>query len=117
MRTLTTARSAMRSSFSPTSTSIDRRHALCCGAAAVGGLFTSLLDAANATAPRPPLEGGARELVDRALASLDGEKAVTNAHLRRIAAPALRHRLRRNPLDDAGSTVRIDRAVAELFGE
>ena len=53
----------------------------------------------------------------RALASLDGEKAVTNAHLRRIAAPALRHRLRRNPLDDAGSTVRIDRAVAELFGE
>ena len=53
----------------------------------------------------------------RAVASLDGEKAVTDAHLRRIAAPALRHRLRRNPLDDAGSTVRIDRAVAELFGE
>jgi hypothetical protein len=23
--------------------------------------------------------------------------------------------LRRNPLDDAGSTVRVDRAVAELF--
>jgi magnesium chelatase subunit I len=53
----------------------------------------------------------------RAVASLDGDKAVTDAHLRRIAAPALRHRLRRNPLDDAGSTVRIDRAVAELFGE
>jgi magnesium chelatase subunit I len=28
----------------------------------------------------------------------------------------LRHRLRRNPLDDAGSGVRVDRAVAELFG-
>ena len=52
----------------------------------------------------------------RALASLEGEKTVTDAHLRQIAAPALRHRLRRNPLDDAGSTVRIERAVAELFG-
>ena len=49
----------------------------------------------------------------RALAALDGAREVTTAHLRRIAAPALRHRLRRNPLDDAGSTVRVDRAVAE----
>jgi magnesium chelatase subunit I len=29
---------------------------------------------------------------------------------------ALRHRLRRNPLDEAGSTVRIERAMTELFG-
>jgi len=29
---------------------------------------------------------------------------------------ALRHRLRRNPLDDAGSTARVERAVTELFG-
>ena len=52
----------------------------------------------------------------RALAALQGDKAVLDAHLRRVAPPALRHRLRRNPLDDAGSTVRVDRAVAELFG-
>jgi magnesium chelatase subunit I len=52
----------------------------------------------------------------RALAALDGDKTVGDAHLKRVAAPALRHRLRRNPLDDAGSTVRVDRAVAELFG-
>ncbi len=52
----------------------------------------------------------------RALASLDGAKAVTDQHLKRIAPPALRHRLRRNPLDDSGSTVRVDRAIAELFG-
>jgi magnesium chelatase subunit I len=51
----------------------------------------------------------------RALAALDGDKMVTDAHLRKIAAPALRHRLRRNPLDDAGSTVRVDRAIAEVF--
>jgi magnesium chelatase subunit I len=29
---------------------------------------------------------------------------------------ALRHRLRRDVLDETGSTVRIERAVAELFG-
>ena len=49
----------------------------------------------------------------RALAALDSARKVTTDHLRRIAAPALRHRLRRNPLDDSGSTVRVDRAVAE----
>ncbi len=52
----------------------------------------------------------------RALAALDGDDAVGDAHLRRIASPALRHRLRRDPLDDSGSGVRVDRAVAELFG-
>ena len=52
----------------------------------------------------------------RALASLEGEDAVTDSQLQRIAAPALRHRLRRNPLDDAGSTTRVERAVEELFG-
>lgn len=52
----------------------------------------------------------------RALAALENAKVVTDDHLRRIAPPALRHRLRRNPLDDAGSSVRVDRAIAELFG-
>ncbi len=52
----------------------------------------------------------------RALAALQGDAIVGDAHLKRVAAPALHHRLRRNPLDDAGSTVRVDRAVAELFG-
>ncbi len=52
----------------------------------------------------------------RALAALQGDAAVGDAHLKRVAPPALRHRLRRNPLDDAGSSVRVDRAVAELFG-
>jgi len=51
----------------------------------------------------------------RALAALDGVTEVGDAQLRRIAVPALRHRLRRNPLDDTGSGVRVERAVAELF--
>jgi magnesium chelatase subunit I len=52
----------------------------------------------------------------RAVAALEGGGEVGDAHLRRVAAPALRHRLRRNPLDEAGSTVRVERAVQELFG-
>lgn len=51
----------------------------------------------------------------RALAALEGDRAVGVAHLRRIAPLALRHRLRRNVLDDTGSTARIERAVADLF--
>ncbi len=52
----------------------------------------------------------------RALASLEGDKEVDNDHLRRAAPPALRHRLRRNPLDDAGSTTRVERAIVETLG-
>jgi magnesium chelatase subunit I len=52
----------------------------------------------------------------RALAALQGDADVGDVHLRRVAAPALRHRLRRNPLDDSGSTTRVERAVAELMG-
>ena len=51
----------------------------------------------------------------RALAALDGDAEVADVHLKRVAAPALRHRLRRDPLDDTGSGVRVQRAVAELF--
>ena len=51
----------------------------------------------------------------RALAALEGAKTVSDEHLRRIAPSALRHRLRRNPLDDAGSSVRVDRAIAEVL--
>jgi len=52
----------------------------------------------------------------RALAAFEGDDMVTDVHLRRIATPALRHRLRRDPLDEAGSTVRVERALAEHFG-
>jgi magnesium chelatase subunit I len=51
----------------------------------------------------------------RALASLEGEEVVTEQHLVRLAPSALRHRLRRDPLDEAGSTARVHRALEELF--
>jgi magnesium chelatase subunit I len=52
----------------------------------------------------------------RASAALDGAKTVGRKHLAAVAPLALRHRLRRNVLDETGSTVRIERALAELFG-
>ncbi len=52
----------------------------------------------------------------RAVASLDGERVVSDAHLRRVAPAALRHRLRRDPLDESVATTRVERAVEELLG-
>ncbi|WP_428374631.1 magnesium chelatase ATPase subunit I [Lichenicoccus sp.] len=50
----------------------------------------------------------------RALACLEGERVVLPRHLRAIAVPALRHRMRRNPLDEGSATPRVERALAEL---
>jgi magnesium chelatase subunit I len=52
----------------------------------------------------------------RALAAFEGEAAVGATELRRVAAFALGHRLRRNPLDEAGSAIRVARAIDETFG-
>ena len=52
----------------------------------------------------------------RALAAVEGAAEAGPAQLKRLAGPALRHRLRRNPLDDSDASVRVERAVAELFG-
>jgi magnesium chelatase subunit I len=51
----------------------------------------------------------------RALAALNAAPSVSDQHIREIAPMALRHRLRRNPLDQAGSSVRIERAISEMF--
>ena len=52
----------------------------------------------------------------RALAALSGDAEVSEKHVRSGAAMALRHRLRRNPLDQSGSSTRIEMALNELFG-
>jgi magnesium chelatase subunit I len=51
----------------------------------------------------------------RALAALDGDKTVKDTHIQRVAKPALRHRLRRDPLDDTDASVRVDRVTDEIF--
>jgi magnesium chelatase subunit I len=52
----------------------------------------------------------------RALAALENDASVTRDHIKTMAPLALRHRLRRDVLDETGSTVRIEMALEELFG-
>ena len=79
-----------------------------------------VLDAATRLCLRLGTDGLRAELTllraARALAAFEGDAEVTQAHLLQIAPSALRHRLRRDPLDEAGSTARIARAVVEQFG-
>lgn len=52
----------------------------------------------------------------RALAALRGNGRVETRDLRAVAPSALRHRLRRDPLDETGGGVRVERALEEVFG-
>lgn len=51
----------------------------------------------------------------RALAASEAAPHVTRDHLRRVAAMSLGHRLRRDPLDEAGAADRVARAVSETL--
>ncbi len=51
----------------------------------------------------------------RAAAALDGAKKVSDKHVRRVAPLALRHRLRRNVLDEVDTGVRVARALDEVM--
>ncbi|MCB6176819.1 magnesium chelatase ATPase subunit I [Rhodobacter sp. Har01] len=51
----------------------------------------------------------------RALAAFEASPAVTRAHLRAVAPMALSHRLRRDPLDEAGSGARVARSLTEVL--
>lgn len=52
----------------------------------------------------------------RAYAAWRGDTALTRSHIRDIAPMALRHRLRRDPLDEAGSGTRVIRTVEDVLG-
>ncbi len=51
----------------------------------------------------------------RALAAYEGDTEITDAHVQTVAPMALRHRLRRNPLDEARAGIRVERALSEVF--
>jgi magnesium chelatase subunit I len=51
----------------------------------------------------------------RAAAAFEGVGEVSDKHLKLVAPLALRHRLRRNVLDEVGSAVRVEKAMAEVF--
>ncbi len=50
----------------------------------------------------------------RAKAALEGRASVERSDVLAVAPMVLRHRLRRDPLDDAGSNVRVERAMMEV---
>ena len=52
----------------------------------------------------------------RAHAALESAAQVDGNHLYQVAMLALRHRLRKDPLDDTSSDARISRAMTEVFG-
>ena len=53
----------------------------------------------------------------RALAAFEGRKEVSAEDVRRVAPMSLRHRLRRDPLEQGGGSARVQKIAAELFGE
>ncbi|WP_281968200.1 magnesium chelatase ATPase subunit I [Roseovarius nanhaiticus] len=52
----------------------------------------------------------------RAHAAWRDDTAITRSHIRAVAPLALRHRLRRDPLDDAGSGARVGRVIETVLG-
>lgn len=51
-----------------------------------------------------------------AFAAWRNDKTVTKSHIKAVAGMALRHRLRRDPLDEAGSGARVGRVVEDVLG-
>lgn len=52
----------------------------------------------------------------RALAAYEGQTSIQRANLKAVAPLALSHRLRRDPLDEAGSSARVARVVEDVLG-
>ncbi|MEI4231584.1 magnesium chelatase ATPase subunit I [Roseovarius sp. D22-M7] len=52
----------------------------------------------------------------RALAAFEGAERLDRDHLRQVATLALSHRLRRDPLDEAGAGARVARTVTDVLG-
>ena len=53
----------------------------------------------------------------RALAAFEGRRKVTVEDVHRVSSMALRHRLRRDPLEESASTERIQQALEKVFTE
>ena len=51
----------------------------------------------------------------RALAAFEGRRAVTDDHVKRVSAMSLRHRLRRDALDETATSEQIQQSVDQVF--
>ena len=53
----------------------------------------------------------------KAQASFENKDSVEVQHLRKVASICMGHRLRKDPLDDVGSNIRIERTIEEILGK
>ena len=53
----------------------------------------------------------------KAQASFENKDSVEISHLRKVAFICMGHRLRKDPLDDVGSNIRIERTIEEILGK
>lgn len=53
----------------------------------------------------------------KAQASFENKDSVEIQHLRKVALICMGHRLRKDPLDDVGSNIRIERTIEEILGK
>ena len=53
----------------------------------------------------------------KAQASFENKDTVEISHLRKVASICLGHRLRKDPLDDVGSNIRVERTIEEILGK
>tara|TARA_B100001564_G_scaffold349722_1_gene353181 strand:- start:55 stop:1065 length:1011 start_codon:yes stop_codon:yes gene_type:complete len=53
----------------------------------------------------------------KAQASFENKDSVEISHLRKVALICMGHRLRKDPLDDVGSNIRIERTIEEILGK
>ena len=84
-------------------------------------LSNSLLRSIAALCLQLKIDGHRGELTisraARALAAFEGRRKVSEEDVRRVAALALRHRLRREPLEPTGGGTRIEQALNRTFSE
>ena len=51
----------------------------------------------------------------RSIAAYEGVAETNRSHVEKVALSALRHRLRRDPLDEAGSSTRVKKIITEVL--
>ena len=53
----------------------------------------------------------------KAQASFENKDNVEISHLKKVAPTCMAHRLRKDPLDDVGSNIRVERTIKEVLGK